>query len=61
MKTRQPTRPILRTYVKNTVGKQGSTKYKSLIVNNKTKETFSCSRTSLDDSVRCVKRKVGIK
>jgi len=61
MKTRRPTRPILRTYVTTNTGKQGSTKYKSLIVNSKTEETFSCSKTSLVEAVRCVRKKVGLK
>jgi hypothetical protein len=61
MKTRNGTRSLLRTYVKTHKSKKGETKYESTIVNNKTHETFGCTKKSVREAVVCLKKKVGVK
>lgn len=61
MKTREPTHPILRTYIKAIVGKNKTTKYKALVVNVKTDESLGCTKDTIGKAVDCVRQRVGIR
>jgi hypothetical protein len=61
MRIREPTRPILRTYIKTKGKKIGEYGYGSLIVNPKTGESFGSTKPTIEESVKVVRRKVGVR